>query len=159
MGWFTITNSGSFTQKYFDEPRSGYVGVTNAGDVYIMTYKDEESGYVGELYKNGVLSTTLEHSEENYYYELFCAGNDVYTAVMDFPGKKIMISKNGKSYQAVNLDMASFFPSEHSFWVTSNGDTYVSVFGHSDWNDTRIYKNGKLLYKSDSFRDICVVEE
>ena len=159
MGWFTITNSGSFTQKFFDEPRSGYVGVTNAGDVYIMTYKDEESGYVGELYKNGVLSTTLEHSEENFYYELFCAGNDVYTAVMDFPGKKIMISKNGKSYQAVNLDMASFFPSEHSFWVTSNGDTYVSVFGHSDWNDTRIYKNGKLLYKSDSFRDICVVEE
>ena len=159
MGWFTITNSGSFTQKFFDEPRSGYVGVTNAGDVYLMTYKDEESGYTGVLYKNGVLNTTLEHSDENYYYELFCAGNDVYTAVMDFPGKKIMISKNGKSYQTVKLDMVSIFTSEHSFWVTSNGDTYVSVRGHSDWNDTRIYKNGKLLYKSDSFRSICVVEE
>ena len=159
MGWFTITNSGSFTQKFFDEPRSGYVGVTNAGDVYIMTYKDEESGYVGELYKNGVLSTTLEHSKDNFYYDLFCAGNDVYTAVMDFPGKKIMISKNGKSYLTVKLDMASIFTSVHSFWVTSNGDTYVSVYGHSDWSDTRIYKNGKLLYKSDSFRDICVVEE
>lgn len=159
MGWFTITNSGSFTQKFFDEPRSGYVGVTNAGDVYLMTYKDEESGYTGVLYKNGVLNTTLEHSDENYYYELFCAGNDVYTAVMDFQDKKIMISKNGKSYQTVKLDMASIFNSEHSFWVTSNGDTYVSVRGHSDWNDTRIYKNDKLLYKSDSFRSICVVEE
>ena len=159
MGWFTISNSGSFTQKLFDVPRSGYVGVTNAGDVYIMTYKDEEGGYVGELYKNGVLSTTLEHSDENYYCGLFCAGNDVYTAVMDFPGKKIMISKNGKSYQTVKLDMVSLFRADHSFWVTSNGDTYVSVAGHSDWNDTRIYKNGKLLYKSDSFRDICVVEE
>ena len=159
MGWFTIPNSGSFTQKLIDHPRSGYVGVTNAGDVYLMTYKDEESGYTGVLYKNGVLNTTLEHSDENYYCELFCAGNDVYTAVMDFPGKKIMISKNGKSYQTVKLDMASLFTSEHSFWVTSNGDTYVCVYGHTDWNDTRIYKNGKLLYKSDSFRSICVVEE
>ena len=159
MGWFTISNSGSFTQKLIDHPKSGYVGVTNAGDVYLMTYKDEESGYTGVLYKNGVLNTTLEHSDENYYCELFCAGNDVYTAVMDFPGKKIMISKNGKSYQTVKLDMASLFTSEHSFWVTSNGDTYVCVYGHTDWNDTRIYKNGKLLYKSDSFRSICVVEE
>ena len=159
MGWFTISNSGSFTQKLIDHPKSGYVGVTNAGDVYLMTYKDEESGYTGVLYKNGVLNTTLEHSDENYYYELFCAGNDVYTAVMDFQDKKIMISKNGKSYQTVKLDMVSIFTSEHSFWVTSNGDTYVSVRGHSDWNDTRIYKNGKLLYKSDSFRSICVVEE
>ena len=158
MGWFTISNSGSFTQKLIDHPKSGYVGVTNAGDVYLMTYKDEESGYTGVLYKNGVLNKTLEYSDDNYYCQLFCSGNDVYTAVIDFPGKKIMISKNGESYQTVKLDKVSLF-SKHSFWVTSNGDTYVCVYGHSDWSDTRIYKNGKLLYKSDSFRDICVVEE
>ena len=158
MGWFKISNSGSFTQKYFDVPRSGYVGVTNAGDVYILTSRDENSGLRGELYKNGVLNKTLEYSDENYYCQLFCSGNDVYTAVIDFPGKKVMIGKNGESYQTVKLDKVSIF-SKHSFWVTSNGDTYVCVYGHSDWSDTRIYKNGKLLYKSDSFREICIVEE
>ena len=87
--------------------------------------------------------------KDDYVFEAKC---------IDFPGKKIMISKNGESYQTVKLDKVSLF-SKHSFWVTSNGDTYVCVYGHSDWSDTRIYKNGKLLYKSDSFRDICVVEE
>ena len=78
--------------------------------------------------------------------------------ILNNPMAKVMIGKNGESYQTVKLDKVSLF-SKHSFWVTSNGDTYVCVYGHSDWSDTRIYKNGKLLYKSDSFRDICVVEE
>ena len=126
MGWFTISNSGSFTQKLIDHPKSGYVGVTNAGDVYLMTYKDEESGYTGVLYKNGVLNKTLEYSDDNYYCQLFCSGNDVYTAVIDFPGKKIMISKNGESYQTVKLDKVSLF-SKHSFWVTSNGSMVIPI--------------------------------
>ena len=51
------------------------------------------------------------------------------------------------------------FPENNSFWVTSNGNTYVRVTAHADWNDTRIYKNGTPLYKSNNFRKIRVVEE
>ena len=159
LGWFKIAGDWKFSQTYLKDPNEGNIGVTESGDVYVLTYQDEGVKYTGKLYKNGTLSKTIDSSEENFYSQLICVGNDVYTAVIDFPGKKVMIRKNGNTYQTVPLDAVSTFPAENSFWVTSDGDTYVCVTAHADWNDTKIYKNGKLLYKSDSFRSICVVEE
>lgn len=157
--WFKYNPvSGQFSFQRLDTAESGQIGATNSGDVYILSYKDTDA-YTGYLFKNGKFDQNLDSSEDNFYSQLFCAGNDVYTAIMDFPGKKVIIRKNGKSYQTVKLDMVSIFPRDNAFWVTSNGDTYVCVEGHTATNDSRIYKNGKLLYKSDGFKNICVIEE
>ena len=157
--WFKYNPvSGQFSFQRLDTAESGQIGATKSGDIYILSYKGID-GYTGCLFKNGKFDQNLDSSEDNFYSQLFCAGNDVYTAVMDFPGKKVLIRKNGKSYQTVKLDMVSIFPGDNAFWVTSNGDTYVCVEGHTATNDSRIYKNGNLLYKSDGFKNICVVEE
>lgn len=157
--WFKYNPvSGQFSFQRLDTAESGQIGATNSGDIYILSYKGID-GYTGCLFKNGKFDQNLDSSEDNFYSQLFCAGNDVYTAIMDFPGKKVLIRKNGKSYQTVKLDMVSIFPGDNAFWVTSNGDTYVCVEGHTATNDSRIYKNGKLLYKSNGFKNICVVEE
>ena len=157
--WFKYNPvSGQFSFQRLDTAESGQIGATNSGDVYILSYKDTDA-YTGYLFKNGKFDQNIDSSESNFYCQLFCAGNDVYTAVIDFPGKKVIIRKNGKSYQTVKLDMVSIFPGDNAFWVTSNGDTYVCVEGHTATNDSRIYKNGKLLYKSNGFKNICVVEE
>lgn len=157
--WFKYNPvSGQFSFQRLDTAESGQIGATNSGDVYILSYKDTDA-YTGYLFKNGKFDQNIDSSESNFYCQLFCAGNDVYTAVIDFPGKKVIIRKNGKSYQTVKLDMVSIFPGDNAFWVTSNGDTYVCVEGHTAMNDSRIYKNGKLLYKSNGFKNICVVEE
>lgn len=157
--WFKYNPvSGQFSFQRLDTAESGQIGATNSGDIYILSYKGID-GYTGCLFKNGKFDQNIDSSEDSFYSQLFCAGNDVYTAIMDFPGKKVLIRKNGKSYQTVKLDMVSIFTGDNAFWVTSDGDTYVSVVGHVDWNDSRIYKNGKLLYKSNGFKNICVVEE
>ena len=157
--WFKYNPvSGQFSFQRLDTAESGQIGATKSGDIYILSYKGID-GYTGCLFKNGKFDQNIDSSEDSFYSQLFCAGNDVYTAVMDFPGKKVLIRKNGKSYQTVKLDMVSIFTGDNAFWVTSDGDTYVSVVGHVDWNDSRIYKNGKLLYKSNGFKNICVVEE
>ena len=157
--WFKYNPvSGQFSFQRLDTAESGQIGATNSGDIYILSYKGID-GYTGCLFKNGKFDQNLDSSEDNFYSQLFCAGNDVYTAIMDFPGKKVLIRKNGKSYQTVKLDMVSIFPGDNAFWVTSNGDTYVCVEGHTATNDSRIYKNGELLYKSDGFKNICVIEE
>lgn len=157
--WFKYNPvSGQFSFQRLDTAESGQIGATKSGDIYILSYKGID-GYTGCLFKNGKFDQNIDSSEDSFYSQLFCAGNDVYTAVMDFPGKKVLIRKNGKSYQTVKLDMVSIFPGDNAFWVTSNGDTYVCVEGHTATNDSRIYKNGKLLYKSDGFKNICVVEE
>ncbi|MCR5463421.1 MAG: Ig-like domain-containing protein [Bacteroidales bacterium] len=157
--WFKYNPvSGQFSFQRLDTAESGQIGATKSGDIYILSYKGID-GYTGCLFKNGKFDQNIDSSEDSFYSQLFCAGNDVYTAVMDFPGKKVLIRKNGKSYQTVKLDMVSIFPGDNAFWVTSNGDTYVCVEGHTATNDSRIYKNGKLLYKSDGFKNICVIEE
>ncbi len=157
--WFKYNPvSGQFSFQRLDTAESGQIGATKSGDIYILSYKGID-GYTGCLFKNGKFDQNIDSSEDSFYSQLFCAGNDVYTAVMDFPGKKVLIRKNGKSYQTVKLDMVSIFPGDNAFWVTSNGDTYVCVEGHTATNDSRIYKNGKLLYKSNGFKNICVVEE
>ena len=157
--WFKYNPvSEQFSFQRLDTAESGQIGATKSGDIYILSYKGID-GYTGCLFKNGKFDQNIDSSEDSFYSQLFCAGNDVYTAVMDFPGKKVLIRKNGKSYQTVKLDMVSIFPGDNAFWVTSNGDTYVCVEGHTATNDSRIYKNGKLLYKSDGFKNICVIEE
>lgn len=157
--WFKYNPvSGQFSFQRLDTAESGQIGATKSGDIYILSYKGID-GYTGCLFKNGKFDQNIDSSEDSFYSQLFCAGNDVYTAVMDFPGKKVLIRKNGKSYQTVELDMVSIFPGDNAFWVTSNGDTYVCVEGHTATNDSRIYKNGELLYKSDGFKNICVIEE
>ena len=157
--WFKYNPvSGQFSFQRLDTAESGQIGATKSGDIYILSDKGID-GYTGCLFKNGKFDQNIDSSEDSFYSQLFCAGNDVYTAVMDFPGKKVLIRKNGKSYQTVKLDMVSIFPGDNAFWVTSNGDTYVCVEGHTATNDSRIYKNGKILYKSDGFKNICVIEE
>lgn len=157
--WFKYNPvSEQFSFQRLDTAESGQIGATKSGDIYILSYKGID-GYTGCLFKNGKFDQNIDSSEDSFYSQLFCAGNDVYTAVMDFPGKKVLIRKNGKSYQTVKLDMVSIFTGDNAFWVTSNGDTYVCVEGHTATNDSRIYKNDKLLYKSDGFKNICVIEE
>jgi len=159
MTWIKIAGSGDVSQTFMDDYNSGPIDVTEAGDVYILSYRETEEGQVGRLYKNGKLEKTIDGSEYNFSCLLKCVGNDVYTAVLDFTANKINIRKNGNSYQTITMANKSILPARRSFWVTSGGDIYICVAPHADYKNTVLYKNGKILYKSNGLKQVCVIEE
>jgi len=159
MTWIKIAGSGSLTQSYLDDYSSGPIDVTEAGDVYILSYRETEEGQVGRLYKNGKLEKAIDGSEYNFSCLLKCVGNDVYTAVLDYTANKINIRKNGNSYQTITMANKSILPARRSFWVTGSGDIYICVAPHADYKNTVLYKNGKVLYKSNGLKQVCVIEE
>ena len=114
---------------------------------------------MGRLYKNGKLEKTIDGSEYNFSCLLKCVGNDVYTAVLDYTANKINIRKNGNSYQTITMANKSILPARRSFWVTGSGDIYICVAPHADFKNTVLYKNEKILYKSNGLKQVCVVEE
>ena len=159
MTWIKIAGAGALTQSYLDDYNSGPIDVTEAGDVYNLSYRETEEGQVGRLYKNGKLEKTIDGSEYNFSCLLKCVGNDVYTAVLDYTANTINIRKNGNSYQTITMANKSILPARRSFWVTSGGDVYICVAPHADYKNTVLYKNGKVLYKSNGLKQVCVIEE
>ncbi|MBR5175162.1 MAG: Ig-like domain-containing protein [Bacteroidales bacterium] len=158
LGWFNISTAGTLKSTFLNENNSGYVDVTQSGDVYIFTCDEGSDGTYGRLYKNGKLDKTIDKVAFNYYQSIRCVGNDVYTLTNDFPKKQIRIHKNGVLFKSFNVDKDVIF-GDDPFWVTSKGDVYVSVTGHSEWSDNRLYKNENILYTSNKeFIDVCVIE-
>ena len=138
---WTITKDFQVSEKtMYDgglEEHGMDVAIDSEGNVWALT-----RGKGLNLYKNGEFVRVVnEEPDGNTDHFISFHGDDMYIVTTKYGQKEIVVYKNDKVLYDISNEAGLIATTKPMF--SKNGDIY---FGASDWDNSLVYKNGKLLF-------------